>query len=212
MSFNFKQQPIGQIANLDSDPNLDLDSDVLSQVLWTCRPIGYISQLVICLATKYTHELGQFAIRYAGRHLKFLPSRTGPPAPTKRDDTIKYRDIIAHLLRLTAKDRTHTDRDICLLADRANLRAAHAVLLVQLHANTISRYSSGSLFDLEDVDDCAEEYESYEAFQSVVQARHEAREAIRELRAAGGDLECELTCRLNSKPIEPYVALGKAPS
>ncbi|RYP54104.1 hypothetical protein DL768_001106 [Monosporascus sp. mg162] len=181
--------------------DLDLDPDAVAHVLETNPPPGNIGNLVIRLTKRYTPALSRFIIWYTKRHLHNLPPRTRPPNPSRRDMTMKYCDMIGHLLRLVAEVERHSQQNVCPLVDRAVLRVLYAVLLLQLHANVIASYGSEDLLQLDCPDDSAEAYTSFENFESVAQARREASEAVRNLRAAGGKLD-RSTCRLLRG--EPY--------
>ncbi|RYP75174.1 hypothetical protein DL769_003866 [Monosporascus sp. CRB-8-3] len=176
------------------DTDLDIDPDAVAHILETNPPPGNIGNLVIRLTKRYTPALSRFTIWYAKRHLHNLPSRTCPPTSSRRDMTMRYCDIVGHLLRLVTEVEQHSRQDVRLLVDRAVLRVLYAVLLLQLHANVITSYRSEGLLQLDCPDDSAEAYTSIENFESVAQARHEASEAVRDLRAAGGELDSS-TCR-----------------
>ena len=180
----------------DRQEDFDVDSDAVANVLDNVRLSSRVAQPIIWLTKKYTHKLAHVIISNTQTTLRLLPSHTNPPDLTKQNGMIRDHKIIKHILHLAAEDASHTNRDLCWLTDRANLLVVQAVLLVQLHSKVISKPDSAGLFDMDRSDDVVEDYVSPDAFQSVMRARHEAKDAIQAVRDAGGDENCKATCQL----------------
>ncbi|KAI1291499.1 hypothetical protein F5Y03DRAFT_400667 [Xylaria venustula] len=175
----------------------DLDPETVVHILEATRPSPDMLDLVIRRVSKYTPMLAEYVASQARLQLYTLGKRT---EPLRSERTVHHYNALRHLVQLGPSDED-VQQHAHLLAGWAALLIVYAALSIQLHANVITVHDSKGLLQLDCPNDSPDAYTSHENFVSVMQACCEARKAVRDLYARGGNLPRDIRWFLRDKSV-----------